>query len=78
MSAFIAYRRVFTECPGRSELGIEAQREAVDRPWANQQTIPIMAAFAEHEREMIPQRTKARLALSSPEASDWRRWRACD
>jgi len=34
----------------------------VDMPRANQRTIPIMAALAEHEREMISQRTKAGLA----------------
>jgi len=28
VSAFIAYCRVFTERPGPSELGLEAQREA--------------------------------------------------
>lgn len=36
---------------------------AVDMPQANRLTIHIMAAFAEHEREMISQRTKAGLAV---------------
>jgi len=36
---------------------------AVDLPTANRLTLHIMAAFAEHEREMISARTKAALAV---------------
>ncbi|WP_164549845.1 recombinase family protein, partial [Altericroceibacterium xinjiangense] len=36
---------------------------AVDLPTANRLTLHIMAAFAEHEREMISARTKAALAI---------------
>jgi DNA invertase Pin-like site-specific DNA recombinase len=36
---------------------------AADQPFANKLTIHIMVAMAEHEREMISQRTKAALAV---------------
>ena len=37
---------------------------AADMPYANKLTIQIMAAFAEHERDQISQRTKAALAAA--------------
>lgn len=45
---------------GLMESGVEFV--AVDVPEANRLTIHILAAVAEHEREMISQRTKAALA----------------
>lgn len=41
----------------------KAEFVAVDFPTANRLTLHIMAAFAEHEREMISARTKAALAV---------------
>ncbi len=41
----------------------KAEFIAVDFPTANRLTLHIMAAFAEHEREMISARTKAALAI---------------
>jgi DNA invertase Pin-like site-specific DNA recombinase len=38
---------------------------AVDMPQANRLTLHILAAVAEHEREMIPQRTKAALSAAN-------------
>jgi DNA invertase Pin-like site-specific DNA recombinase len=46
---------------GLMESGVDFV--AVDMPQANRLTIHIMAAFAEHEREMISQRTKAGLGV---------------
>lgn len=46
---------------GLMESGVDFV--AVDMPQANRLTIHIMAAFAEHEREMISQRTKAGLSV---------------
>ena len=37
---------------------------AVDMPYANKLTLHVLAAVAEHEREMISQRTKAALAAA--------------
>jgi DNA invertase Pin-like site-specific DNA recombinase len=42
------------------ESGVEFT--AVDMPYANKLTLHILAAVAEHEREMISQRTRAALA----------------
>lgn len=44
------------------EAGVEFT--AVDFPQANRLTVHILAAVAEHEREMISQRTKAALAAA--------------
>ena len=44
------------------ESGVEFV--AVDMPQANRLTLHILAAVAEHEREMISQRTKAALAAA--------------
>jgi DNA invertase Pin-like site-specific DNA recombinase len=44
------------------ESGVEFV--AVDNPHANKLTIHILAAVAEHEREMISERTKAALAAA--------------
>jgi DNA invertase Pin-like site-specific DNA recombinase len=38
----------------------------VDMPTANRLTVHIMAAFAEHEREMISQRTASALKGGQP------------
>lgn len=47
---------------GLMESGVDFV--AVDMPEANRLTLHIMAAFAEHEREQISQRTKAALAAA--------------
>lgn len=44
------------------ESGVEFV--AVDAPYANKLMLHILSAFAEHEREMISQRTKAALAAA--------------
>jgi DNA invertase Pin-like site-specific DNA recombinase len=44
------------------ESGVEFV--AVDNPHANKLTIHILAAVAQHEREMISERTKAALATA--------------
>lgn len=47
---------------GLQKAGVEFH--ACDLPSANRLTLTIMAAVAEHEREMISQRTKAALAIA--------------
>ncbi len=47
---------------GLMESGVEFM--AVDMPQANRLTVHILAAVAEHEREMISQRTKVALAAA--------------
>jgi DNA invertase Pin-like site-specific DNA recombinase len=44
------------------ESGVEFV--AVDNPTANKLTVHILAAVAQHEREMISERTKAALAAA--------------
>lgn len=47
---------------GLMESGVEFI--AVDTPFANRLMLHLLAAFAEHEREMISQRTKSALAVA--------------
>jgi DNA invertase Pin-like site-specific DNA recombinase len=63
---FVAYYRVSTQGQvARSVAFISRIMEgdvefvAVDMPMANRLTVHILAAVAEHEREMISQRTKS-------------------
>jgi DNA invertase Pin-like site-specific DNA recombinase len=44
---------------------------AVDNPHANKLTVHILAAVAQHEREMIAQRTKDATSRQSPRRSTW-------
>jgi hypothetical protein len=59
---FVAYFRVSTDKQGKSgpltfkHSGVEFV--SVDNPHANKLTIHILAAVAQHEREMISQRTR--------------------
>lgn len=55
---FVAYYRVSTTGQGASGLGLEAQQMAVQSYLAANVGAELVAAFAEHEREMINQRTK--------------------
>ena len=53
---------------GLMESGIDF--EAADMPGANRLTIHILSAVAEHEREMISQRTKAALAAAKARGTE--------
>jgi DNA invertase Pin-like site-specific DNA recombinase len=51
------------------ESGVEFV--AVDNPHANKLTVHILAAVAQHEREMISERTKAALQVAKKRDSAW-------
>jgi DNA invertase Pin-like site-specific DNA recombinase len=64
------------------ESGVEFV--AVDNPHANNLTVHILAAVAEHERKMISERTEAALAIAMLDslihilcASSRRNWACC-
>lgn len=64
---YVAYYRVSTDKQARSGLGLEAQTATVesfvacDMPEANELTLHIYAAMAQHERKAISKRTKEAL-----------------
>jgi DNA invertase Pin-like site-specific DNA recombinase len=64
---FVSYLRVSTDKQGRSGLGIEAQREAVER-YLNGGDWKLVAEYVETESGRKPQRPKLTAALAHAKA----------